>query len=147
MKRHPILTNLSRDHHFGLITAQYIKKDAPVYRGMPTTPEAKKAYVSAFFDEHLKDHFHREETILFPFIIQTLPGLAPLVATLKAEHESMAAAIDALQTVADVVSHLDNLGKQMESHIRKEERNLFHQLQQKLTAEQWEALSLKFEQG
>ena len=66
MKRHPALYPLSHDHHQGLILAQQLKKGAPHYKGMPSTPEGKKEYTIAFYKSDLIRHIQDEEKILFP---------------------------------------------------------------------------------
>lgn len=68
MKRHPSLIKLSKEHHNGLILAQILKEDAPVYKGMLSKPEGKKEYTLNFYKTELIKHFESEERILIPEI-------------------------------------------------------------------------------
>ena len=135
MKRHPAIASFSRDHHDALITAQLIKKGAPKYRGLPETIEGKQEYVTRFYEIHLKEHFEKEENLLFKLSRDIDPEIDQLIDELVAEHHSISLLISNIQSDADSESLLDQLGKLMEDHIRKEERILFQLLQEKLPEE------------
>lgn len=133
MKRHPILAGFSREHHHALITAQYIKKDAPAFRGMDHTTEGKRVYVLNFFKAHLQNHFSQEEAILFSTAGRLHPDMQELLDALIAEHRLMVSLIQKIERQEDMVTALDDLGNLLESHIRKEERILFRQMQDRLS--------------
>ena len=63
MKRHEALAPLSREHHNTLMLAQLLKKDAPVYKGLPANVKDKAVYALQQFEEMIKDHFQQEEII------------------------------------------------------------------------------------
>ena len=136
MKRHPVLAHFSREHHAALITSQFIRKGAPKYKGMPETIDGKKEYVIRFFDDHLRDHFSKEETILFANTKGITSSIDELIEELIKEHRTAESLIKKLKADADAEATLDELGALMESHIRKEERILFQQLQEKLPEEE-----------
>jgi iron-sulfur cluster repair protein YtfE (RIC family) len=140
MKRHSVLANFSRDHHEALITSQLIRKGAPKYRGLPEDPAGKKEYVIRFFQTHLKDHFLKEEKILFAFSRGKSETTDTLIDELTAEHRLMEGLVQKIALTDDAAELLNDLGVLIETHIRKEERVLFQQLQEMLTAEDFNML-------
>lgn len=56
-----------------------------------------------------------------------------LVVELVSEHRAMEALIPKIENNIDTEIFLDDLGDLLESHIRKEERILFQQMQEKLS--------------
>jgi iron-sulfur cluster repair protein YtfE (RIC family) len=140
MKRHAALANFSRDHHEALITSQLIRKGAPKYRGLPEDPDGKKEYVIRFFETHLKDHFLKEENILFAFCRGRNETTDALMVELTAEHRLIEGLVQKTESVNDATELLNDLGILMEVHVRKEERILFQQLQEMLTAEDFSML-------
>jgi len=142
MKRHPVLADLSRDHHKALVTAQYIKKGAPTFRGMPVSLEGKKEYTLRFYKEHLVDHFLKEENVLFPAVQKIIPGTRALIDELIGEHQAMKMLIQKLEEDDDSENTLNDLGFLLEAHIRKEERVFFQEIQEILTDEQFREIAL-----
>lgn len=140
MKRHPAFTPLSRDHHRTLILAQSIKKGAPAFRGMAVTGEGKCAEVIQHYEEHLKDHFRKEENI-FAGCRSLSPQTDQLITEIFAEHREIGQKVNDLIEGKDIVNTLDALGILLEKHIRKEERQLFELLQEKLSDEKLEHIA------
>lgn len=130
MKRHAALVPLSRQHHDTLILSQVIKKGAPDYRGMPTTIEGKKEAVVNHFHSHLINHFKIEEE-LFAKLKNRFPGIDELIAQLIQEHRRIESLIGEISNHASPEEKLNELGLLLESHIRKEERQLFELIPQK----------------
>lgn len=135
MKRDEALAPLSRDHHGSLILAQLLKKDAPVYRELPTEPWDKAKYALQQFEEHIKDHFRKEEEMLEK-VKGCYQEVTILTDEIKKEHQQLAALFSSLTNSIDLVNTLDELAVTLQDHIRKEERVLFPMLQQHCTAEQ-----------
>ena len=135
MKRDEALAPLSRDHHGSLILAQLLKKDAPVYRELPTEPWDKAKYAQQQFDEHIKNHFRKEEKML-DRVKGCHAEVTVLAAEIKNEHEQLAALFSSLTNSTDLVNTLDKLAVTLQNHIRKEDRQLFPLLQQHCSAEQ-----------
>jgi iron-sulfur cluster repair protein YtfE (RIC family) len=129
MKRHKSIIALSHDHHHGLMLAQLIKKDAPEYKGLPTDLIGKANHVKESWEKELKLHFKNEENILFPFVIGKDEELDSLIEDILEEHKLIESLVKNLDTSSDLESTLDQLGKTLESHIRKEERELFQKIQ------------------
>ena len=134
MKRHPAFAPLSRDHHRSLLLAQSIKKGAPPFRGMATTDDGKRDEIILHFEEHLKDHFRKEEKV-FADCRNVSPQTDELITELIGEHRRVEELIHDLIIGKEITNTLDALGFLLEKHIRKEERQLFELLQQKLSAD------------
>lgn len=143
MKRHPALYILSHDHHKGLILAQQLKKGAPQYKGMPSTLEGKKEYTISFYDTELVKHFEDEEKILFPSAVKSDDEIDSLVKEVISEHRKIESLINDLKKNYDVVGLLDELGRLLEDHIRKEERKLFPKVEETLSEEELIAIGEK----
>jgi iron-sulfur cluster repair protein YtfE (RIC family) len=136
MKRHPALYTLSHDHHQGLILAQQLKKGAPQYKGMPSTLEAKKEYTLAFYKSELIKHFKEEEEILFTAVIKKDDKVDNLITEIISEHRKMESLVNNLEQTLHLEGVLDELGKLLERHIRKEERKLFPMIQELFSEEE-----------
>jgi len=140
MERHSALHSLSRDHHHGLILAQLIKKGSPQYKNLPDTTEGKKDYSIRFYNDELIKHFEDEEKILFPAVNAKDNEIDNLIEDIITEHKKIKKLINRLESGGDVENTLDKLGNLLESHIRKEERNLFMKIQAILTEEELTAV-------
>ena len=140
MKRHKALQSLSQEHHHGLLLAQLIKKGSPEYKGLPSTNADKKLYTINFFVQNLIPHFKKEEEILFPLSIKKNPNIEKLVKELVEQHREIYVLIDKLKLSLEPENELDELGKLLETHIRKEERELFQMIQEVLSEDEFEKL-------
>jgi iron-sulfur cluster repair protein YtfE (RIC family) len=141
MKRHPSLYTLSHDHHWGLILAQQLKKGAPQYKGMPSTLEDKKDYTISFYKTELVKHFQDEEKILFPAVKNKNDDLDKKIDEIISEHRKMELLIEDLEKTDQLENVLDELGWLLEKHIRKEERELFMEIEKVLTDEELKIVS------
>ncbi|MFM6926457.1 MAG: hemerythrin domain-containing protein [Ferruginibacter sp.] len=129
MKRHEAIAPLSRDHHTTLILAQLLKKDAPVYKGLPDGPVQKARYAIEQFESHIQKHFQQEEMML-DIAAPGHPLIQRLAATIRAEHRELEALFQSLAGTTDATGLMNELAFKLEAHIRKEERELFPLLQQ-----------------
>ena len=136
IKRNKALHILSHDHHHGLILAQLIKKGSPQYKNLPNTTEGKKDYSIKFYYDELVKHFEDEEKILFPVVNGKDDEIDNLVEEIITEHKKIKQLINRLESDEDVENNLNELGSILESHIRKEERDLFMKIQAILTKEE-----------
>ena len=140
LKRDKALHILSHDHHHGLLLAQLIKKGSPKYKNMPNTAGGKKDYSIRFYNDELIKHFNDEEKILFPVVKGKDDEIDNLFTEIITEHKKIKQLINQLESNEDVENTLDELGHILESHIRKEERNLFGKIQEILTEEDLTAI-------
>ena len=145
MKRHPAFVPLSRDHHRTLILAQSIKRGSPPFRGMAVTEEGKRTEVIQHYEEHLKDHFRKEENI-FAQCRSLSPQTDQLITEIFAEHREVEQKVNDLIEGKDIVNTLDALGILLEKHIRKEERELFELLQEKLSDDKLKHIAVELSQ-
>jgi iron-sulfur cluster repair protein YtfE (RIC family) len=141
MKRHPALYTLSHDHHQGLILAQQLKRGAPQYKGMPSTLEGKKEYTLSFYKTELVKHFQDEEVILFPAVKNKNAEVDKLIAEIISEHRKMESLVNELEKTEHLENVLDDLGWLLERHIRKEERELFVEIEKVLSDEELKIIS------
>lgn len=128
MKRHPSLISLSREHHGALILSRLLQKDAPAYKGLPTTIEGKAEYALKFYKDDLIKHFEDEENVL-ELVKGTNQILDLLVEIIFREHQELHELFKSIDNNTDLPIHLDKLGKTLELHVRKEERELFPLIQ------------------
>lgn len=147
MKRHPSLYPLSHDHHQGLILAQQLKKGVPQYKGMPSTLQEKKDYTIQFYNNELKNHFAEEEEILFPAVKSKNVVVDKLIAEVISEHRKMETLIRDLEKTDQLENVLNELGHLLEKHIRKEERELFMEIEKVLSEDELRVISEKISQS
>lgn len=124
MKRHPALAHLSRDHHDALILARLLQTNAPAYKGRPADIEGRALYALKFYKEELIKHFAEEEKAL-QLVIGVNEHLDQMVQTIFREHQELHTLFQSINSYADKTLLLDELGKALEVHVRKEERELF----------------------
>ncbi len=136
MERHKALHSLSHDHHHGLILAQLIKKGSPEYPYLPKTLGGKIEYAISFYNDELVRHFKDEENILFPIVKSRDDKVDDLINVILNEHKKIKALVSSLKKDQDSEDVLDDLGNLLESHIRKEERELFPLIQNLLNDEE-----------
>jgi iron-sulfur cluster repair protein YtfE (RIC family) len=128
MKRHEAIAPLSRDHHASLILAQLLKKNAPVYKGLPDKIADKVKYAQELFKNSMKKHFEQEEAML-DLVKGCNAEINTISGEIKTEHKEITALFQSLETAADLKNAMDTLAGALEKHIRKEERILFPLLQ------------------
>ena len=143
LKRHDSLVHLSRDHFTGLLLASLLKKDTPVFKGMPHLPKEQAELLKMKFETELRQHFNSEEEILFPFVMGKLPEIDRLIVELIEEHKTLRQKILALKESDTLVEELNDIGVILEKHIRKEERQLFQLIQESFSEEDLMLLSKK----
>jgi len=144
MKRHESLLCISREHHTALLLAQVLKKDAPAFKGTPVHIPDKVAFLKASYHTNLKQHFHAEENILFPFLAGKNNLIDELIDDLIKDHNKLAENIAMLDDHEDSEKLLDETGRLLELHIRKEERVLFQKIQEVFSEEELIALGKLF---
>lgn len=116
--RHEAIKDFSRDHHQGLMFCWKIK------RGFENgvNIDRMKQYADWFWENHLVPHFDAEEGYLFPI----LPEDDELVVQAIAEHRRLKALFSESDDVAGALRLIE---KELDDHIRLEERILFEKIQ------------------
>lgn len=93
-----------------------------------STPASRCDETLAFFTRHLVPHFDAEERLLFPFLRAHVPATAPLLDALVADHRRFEALREAVAAAADDGARgpaLTAFADLLETHVRREERELF----------------------
>jgi hypothetical protein len=134
-RRHPSLIPLWQHHRDALMLCFRLHHPAPPAAVTPmtpaSTPQSRAAETLGFYQQHLLGHFRAEEDQLFPFLRQRLPdepGRAALFDELVAEHRRLAALreeIAAADGEAALAGALAAFADLLESHVRREEREVF----------------------
>ena len=117
MKRHESLAPLSREHHGALILAQLIKRNAPVYKNLPTTIVDKVEYSIHFFNNELKGHFKKEELLLHE-VKEIHPSIATIADEILAEHILLKGLFRSLKDAYDPEAVLNELGNELDARHR-----------------------------
>jgi hemerythrin-like domain-containing protein len=141
MLRDKNLIPLSHQHQRALALCVRIDRARPI---PDSDLKPWQVEIEQHFEQEIKIHFSAEEQVLFPAARQ-FPELAPLVEELIADHTALRESF--LQAEAGRMStkSLPAFAQQLSAHIRKEERQLFEQLQLKMTPEELSALGTKLE--
>ncbi|WP_067146927.1 hemerythrin domain-containing protein [Pseudotamlana agarivorans] len=129
LKRHQALQPLSRDHHHGLLLCWKIRTGF----GKGVEPNRIKSYADWFFENHLIPHFKLEEQHIFSLLEDDN-------ALKKKALEDHKALISLFSKTDEVAKTLSEIEKQLDDHIRFEERVLFPEIQKIATEEQFETI-------
>ena len=128
MLRDPSLIPLSRQHHNALslciLTRRSLAGDA--------SPENLGKLAQRVVDRYeleLMNHFEIEEQVLFP-----LCGADPLVAELVAEHRALEGLVERVRQ-SPTAALLEEFCELLRAHVRREEAQLFEQVQSSLPRE------------
>lgn len=128
-KRHQSLVPLSQDHHHSLALALRLRQgDKALLNDGWTHDRMEQARrVSKFYDDELRRHFKAEEEVVFPTMLKHLPSSSPLIESLLLQHREIEQCVSDIQQThgAQLERHLVALGELLETHIRREERELF----------------------
>ena len=144
MKRHPALIPLSQDHHHGLLLAQLLKRDAPEYHGLPKDLLGKMNFAKEMYHKELEHHFRDEEEFVFPYLNGKDTELDILILEITNEHIILKEKFLSLTENPNLVDELDEIGKMLNEHVRKEERILFEKTQTILTNDELKIIESKF---
>lgn len=142
MRRHEKLIPLSREHHQMLMLSQLLKKNAPLYKGLPVSLPDKLKYACNVYQDTILNHFLREEKYLFP-VVQEASVAVELIGELKSEHRIIETEFNKIsEGVISDKENVHNLAVVLELHIRKEERQFFQIIQNELPVSKLNQLNL-----
>lgn len=127
--RSPELKPFSHDHHHGLLLCWKIKTGMAKNIELPRI----KKYVDWFYETHLKTHFQLEEKYIFPILEED----NQLILQAFKEHRALN---ELFETASDLETNLKRIEKELDFHIRFEERILFAEIQKTATKEQLEKI-------
>jgi hemerythrin-like domain-containing protein len=129
MQRHPHLVPLSHQHHDALALCVLVERSL---RADSTDANLARQAAKAvhFAQTEGENHFAIEEEILFPLVERALGG-HPLLASLLDEHRQLRL-LTARLAQAPLQSDLEAFVNLLRLHVRKEERDFFQDVQQRL---------------
>jgi hemerythrin-like domain-containing protein len=128
MLRDPSLIPLSQQHHNGLalcvLARRSLAEDAS-----PENVARQARRVIDRYELELMNHFEIEEQVLFPAC-----GPMPIIDDLVADHRAIEALVAQLRTALSAAL-LEQFCELLTRHIRREENELFEQIQRALPRE------------
>ncbi|MGI8599790.1 MAG: hemerythrin domain-containing protein [Chitinophagaceae bacterium] len=131
LKRSNEIAPLSREHHEGLLLVWKIRKG--ITNG--TSVKTISSYIKWFWENYLLNHFKKEETVLIEYV--------------PVENKHVKQMFEEHRVIVDKIAEIENQPNEklllefstlLEAHIRFEERVLFNEIEQILSAEQLEKL-------
>jgi hemerythrin-like domain-containing protein len=125
MLRDPSLIPLSHQHHNGLAMCVMTRRSLSA----DSSPENIAKLARRIIDRYeleLANHFEIEEQVLFPAC-----GPLPIIGELLAEHRALEAFVAQMRD-APSAGLLEQFCALLSAHIRREESELFEQIQQSL---------------
>ena len=125
IKRSEKLRPLSREHHHSLLLCWKIKTG--FNKGV--SAERIKKYADWFFAEHASPHFAIEEKYVF----SVLGDEHSMIQQALKEHKRLR---ELFTSEMDVEENLRNIEKELQEHVRFEERTLFNEIQKHATEQQ-----------
>jgi len=136
MLRDKSLVPLSRQHQHALALCVRINR-APLVSAREV--QAWQAEVEQHFALEIQHHFAAEEKDVFPMARQHAE-LVPLVEELLGEHMRLRGFFEQAQARALDAPALRQFAEMLSAHIRKEERQLFEEMQKQMGPEELERL-------
>jgi hypothetical protein len=129
MLRDPALIPLSQQHHNGLALCVLTERDLGSDRSEAAISRLARRVIDRYEIE-LTNHFGIEERLLFPLIEREIGRMA-MIDELIADHRSLENLVGQLR-VAPSVDLLETFCELLRGHIRREENELFQDIQQRL---------------
>ncbi len=146
MLRDRSLIPLSHQHHNGLALCVLIGRALGGDDSAEAVAKLARRAVERY-DIELVNHFELEEQLLFPAIIEHLgsdTAVSTLIAALIDEHRQLERIVETLRT-APSAEALIRLSGLLSAHIRREESELFEDVQRRLPRETLDLLGAQFE--
>jgi hemerythrin-like domain-containing protein len=109
-----------------------------------TDVETWQPEIEDHFRQEILVHLEAEETVLFP-VAEQYTDLASLIGELRAEHIELRRHFALASSRAMSASDLREFADLLSRHIRKEERDLFQELQSLLSPEKLQTLGVQLD--
>jgi hemerythrin-like domain-containing protein len=132
MLRDPALIPLSHQHHNGLALCVMTERSLRDDQSDENLAKLARKIVDRY-ELELTNHFEVEEQILFPLVRSEL-GESTLVSDLIADHRRLEGMVEQIRH-APASERLLEFTSLLRSHIRREENELFEEIQRRLPAE------------
>ena len=131
MQRDRNLIPLSHQHQHALALCVQIERGL---RSQHPDPQHWQQEIARLFESEIRYHFEAEEKVLFPFA-QRAPSMRNLVDELRIEHGSLRQYAAGAAAGRLTVPELQLFSASLAAHVRKEERQLFEEIQEFFSAE------------
>ena len=141
MLRDPSLIPLSRQHQHALALCVRIQR---ALRAGSVDLGSLQSEIHQHFSDEVRFHFAAEEQVLFPGA-RRFPELATLADELTSEHARLRAYFANSEQGGMDREELEAFATEFAAHIRKEERQLFEALQQRLQPEELSSLGAELQ--
>ncbi len=141
VKRHSALVPLSNEHFSHLVFAKRLREGKPdnVESNWPEKSDEKKLILQTkeYFTVDMLHPFDLEEKEVFAIYEMYLEENTPekeLLEYILEQHQIVKNKIQSIESLQgkELISKLHEIGTEIESHIRKEERKLFEDIQKKI---------------
>ncbi|HLH09734.1 MAG TPA: hemerythrin domain-containing protein [Terriglobales bacterium] len=142
MLRNKNLIPLSHQHQHALAFCVKVDKALASPAAMDTA--ALQQAIAKLYEDELAIHFEAEEKFVFPAAEQ-VGDLASLVDELRIEHGVIRRGVKRAETRDLTVSDIQVFAASLSAHIRKEERQLFEVIQERLSAEELDTVGREIE--
>ena len=136
MLRDPNLIQLSRQHQHALALCVRLER---ALQAAAVDLGAWQLEVHQHYANEVQFHFAAEERVLFP-AARRFPELAALVEELSGEHERLREYFVHAEQGTMNQGELEMFAKLLSGHVRKEERQLFETMQQRMRREELKSL-------
>jgi hemerythrin-like domain-containing protein len=137
------LIPLSHQHQHAL--ALCVRIDRAVQAGNADV-RAFEAEIWQIFEQEIQFHFQAEETVIFP-AAERFRALQSLVIELMAEHAALRGFFERARKHEFDASMLQKFVDLLSNHIRKEERQLFEQIQQLMSPEEISTIGIALDKA
>jgi hemerythrin-like domain-containing protein len=128
MLRDPSLIPLSHQHHNGLALCVMTRRSLAADSSDENIAKLARRAIDRY-EVELVNHFEMEEQVLFPAC-----GSMPLITQLVAEHRAMESMVGQMRT-SPTAALLEEFCALLSGHIRREENELFEEIQRVLPRE------------
>lgn len=143
MLRDKNLIPLSHQHQHALALCVRIERASPIAQAdLP----AWQAEIAQIFQPEIRIHFTAEEQVLFP-TARRFDELIPLVEELLSDHEWLRSQFALATTETMTAEAIRGLAARLSAHIRKEERQLFERLQERMRDEEMASTGRQLEEA
>ncbi|MBK5208360.1 MAG: hemerythrin domain-containing protein [Flavobacteriaceae bacterium] len=129
IKRHQALKEYSKDHHQALLLCWKIQ----VGFSKGISADRIKTYTNWFYENHILDHFQKEEKYMFP----VLGNENELIIQALNEHKILLKLFTGTIQIENSLKQIQTL---LKDHIRFEERILFNEIQSAATPQELEKI-------
>ncbi len=143
MLRDKNLVPLSHQHQHAL--ALCVRIDRAIQSGEIDVAAFQKEILQ-IYEQEIRCHFEAEEAVVFP-AAEKFSELKPLVAELLAQHAGLREFFELARTGAYDGTSLQRFAEMLAAHVRKEERQLFENMQSLMTVAEMSEIGAALERS